>query len=160
MLRITVEIQGEKVLDRALSRFGEQLRDLRQLWPAVVTELRAITREQFAGQGIGATGQWAKLSPAYKRWKEKNYPGRPILVRTEALKDSLLKNNKNTVYRPLPQSLEFGTKIKYAAYHQRGSGKLKRRPIFDLNEQQKTRIIKAIQKRLVSAGRDNGVTLK
>ena len=160
MLNLQFELDGAVIFNRSLSRFGENLRDLRQIWPAVTIELRQIVKEQFNGRGVGPAGQWQPLSDAYRKWKEKKFPGQPLLVRSGDLIQSLTTNTAHTVNQPLPDSLTFGTRLKYATYHQRGGKRLPRRPIFDLNENQKDRITKAVQRRLVAAGRDNGISLQ
>ena len=160
MLNIHMEVLGVEQFNRSFSRFGENLKDLRQLWPAVIVELRAIVKEQFAGRGIGPSGQWQPLSEAYRKWKEKKFPGQPLLVRSGDTIKSLTTNTAHTINRPLPDSLTFGTKLNYPVFHQRGGKRLPRRPIFDLNETQKERLVKAIQRRLVAAGREQGITLQ
>lgn len=160
MLRVIVEADGEAQFDRTFTRFTEQLRDLHDLWPGVVPELRDITREQFAGQGVGPAGSWPALSPKYAAWKAQRYPGKPILQRTGRLIESMTGNRPDSIVEARPDSLEFGTRVPYAAYHQRGAGRLKQRKIFDFNEQQKTRLMKTIQRRLLSAGRESGFALE
>lgn len=161
MLRLTIELEGVREFDRTFTRFTANLRDFRQLWPGVITELRKITAEQFAAQGRGPTGKWKALSPKYAAWKAKRYPGAPILVRTGDLKQSLTSNSAHSIVRATPDLLEFGTSLPYAIYHQTRvpQKRLPRRPVFDFTEADKTRITKAIQVRLVKAGRDNGVTV-
>lgn len=159
MINVTAEVDGVVLVNRTLSRFGELLRDMRQLWPAVIVTVRAILKEQFTGQGVGQTGKWKPLSPAYARWKEKNFPGKPILQRTGDTFEALTKRTTESIVLPLPNTLEFGVALPYPIHHQRGGTRLPRRRIFDFNEAQKRRITKAIQVRLVSAGRDNGITL-
>ncbi len=159
MLNISIEIENQVVFDRTLSRFSENLKDFRQVWPAVTVELRQILKEQFAGQGVGPSGQWAALSPAYKEWKEKKYPGQPILVRTGATRAALTTSTQHSINVPTATTLTFGVALPYPAFHQRGGKKLPRRKIFDFTEAQKVRIVKVIQRRLLNAGGNNGVTL-
>jgi phage gpG-like protein len=161
MLNITFEIDGQIEVDRTFTRFTEQLRDFRQLWPAVITELRKITLQQFAYEGAGATGQWRALSTGYAKWKQKHYPDSLILQRTGAMQLSLTGNTAHSIVRAGKTELEFGTNLHYAIYHQQRAraGRLPRRPIFDFTEAHRTQITKAIQVRLVKAGRDNGVTV-
>jgi hypothetical protein len=45
---------------------------------------------QFLTQGHWAGTPWAQLSDPYRRWKEERYPGRPILVRTGAMRANML----------------------------------------------------------------------
>lgn len=158
-MRITATVENEIGLDRSFSRFTSQLTDLRQIWPAVIIELRAIVREQYAGQGVGPSGRWQPLSPAYAKWKAKHFPGLPILQRTGLTLLSLTGNTSDTVIQQTETTLVFGTRRRGQVFHQRGSGRLPRRKVFDLNEAQKTRIMKAIQKRLLSATQA-GVSLK
>lgn len=160
MLRISIEFDGSK-FDRVFTRYTEQVSDLRQVWPGVITELRAAMREQFAGQGVGPSGSWAQLSPRYRAWKEKQFPGLPILQRSKRLVQSLTGNTSDTVLIAAPDSLTFGTRRPGAVYHQstRGRKKLPRRAVFDLNEPQKIRITKAIQRRLLTTPQQ-GVSLR
>lgn len=159
MVRISLEIDGLIVLDRSLSRFGEQLKDFRQAWPGVIVELQSIMREQFRGQGVGQTGRWEPLSERYREWKERNFPGRPILQRTGATMKALTSRTQHSIIDPQPTILTFGVALRYPIYHQRGSGRLPRRPIFDLTEDHKVRIVRVVQRRVLQAGRENGVTL-
>lgn len=161
MLNITFEIEGQVEFQREFDRFGENLTDFRQLWPGVITVLRKILLEQFAYEGAGATGQWQELSTGYAKWKAKHYPDSPILQRTGAMQLSLTGNTAHSIVRPGKEVLEFGTNLLYASYHQSRAPrtKLPRRPIFDFTEAHKIRITKAIQVRLVKAGRNNGVTV-
>ena len=159
MLKLTADIDGELQFSRTFTRYTENLDDLRQLWPGVIPELRAIMREQFEGEGVGATGKWAGLAAGYKAWKARHYPGKPILQRSGRLLSSLTRNNGDSIVEPKSDSLVFGTRVPYAIHHQRGGGPLKRRKIFDLNQDQKNRLMKVIQRRLLQAGRDAGFTL-
>jgi phage gpG-like protein len=160
MLRLTFEMEGEVVFNRALSRFAENLRDFRQLWPGVIVELRRIVKEQFRGQGVGPSGAWQPLSESYRRWKEKKFPGAPILVRTGTTLRALTSNTEHSIVIPTATELTFGVALPYPIFHQRGGKRLPRRPIFDLTEQHKIRLVKVVQVRLLSAGRDNGITLQ
>lgn len=159
MLTIQIEVEGERQFDRTFTRFTEQLRDLRDLWPACIPELREISKEQFAGEGVGDAGKWAALSARYAAWKAQRYPGKPILQRTGRLVESLTGNKSDSIVEAKPDELIFGTRVPYAVHHQRGAGRLKKRKVFDLNEQQRTRIMKAIQKRLLTSGQSSGFSL-
>lgn len=122
--------------------------------------VRRIVKEQFRGQGVGPTGPWQPLSAAYRRWKEARFPGAPILVRSGATLRALTSNTEHSIVIPTATELTFGVALPYPIFHQRGGKRLPRRPIFDLTEQHKIRLVKVVQVRLLSAGRDNGVTLQ
>lgn len=161
MIRITLQIDGEDQFNRTFTRFTEFLTDLRQIWPGVITEFRQIEKEQFAGEGVGQLGRWKPLSARYAKWKAKKYPGKPILQREGRLVESLTRNSPDSVVNPQREFLEIGTSVEYAAYHHRGvKNRLAQRKVIDFNDTQKNRIMKVIQRRMLSAGRENGFTLK
>jgi phage gpG-like protein len=159
VLNLTIQFDGEVQFSRTFTRFTEQLRDLRDIWPGVIPDFQEFAREQFRGEGVGDTGSWPALSPPYAAWKARHFPGKPILQRTGRLVDSVTGRTRDTLIEAKPDSLEFGTRVPYAVFHQRGSGRLKRRKVFDLNERQRTRLMKTIQKRLLTAGRNSGFAL-
>lgn len=156
-MRITGSVDGVEVMDRAFNRVTERISDFRFLWPSLATEFYAIEREQFASEGAhGASGKWAALSPAYKRWKTVKYPSMPILQATGALMQSMTSPDaSDSVFRPEADHLTIGSKAPYATAHQRGSG-LPARPVISLTEADKKRLTKAIQLPLVGFIRRQG----
>lgn len=157
MIRFRAEIDGVEVLNRGFNRVEQAISDFRPIWPAVAVEVYSINRQQFDSEGAaGASGKFAALSPSYKRWKEKNYPGQPILRLTNALFESLTDPEAlDAVFEPLPNELVIGTRVPYAVAHQRGRG-VPARPPFSFTEPQKRRIQKAIQRGLVQFTRRAG----
>jgi hypothetical protein len=129
--RFTADVDGVPVMDRAFNRVEERISDFRFIWPSVAAEFYAIEREQFASQGAhGLSGAWAKLSPAYARWKEVHFPGMPILQATTALYESLTSpEGADSVFQPEVDQLTIGSRAPYAVAHQRGSGVPARPPI-------------------------------
>jgi phage gpG-like protein len=160
MIRLTVTVEGEPQFDRTLTRFTELVDDLRPIWPGVLEDFREIEKQQFAGQGIGDGGRWQPLSAAYAKIKAQEYPGKPILRRTDRLYNSLTGNTADTSINAQPRRLSIGTRVFYGRFHQRGGGRLVQRRPIDLNEAQRTRLVKTIQRRLLLAGRNNGIPLK
>lgn len=154
----SAEIDGVEVFNRAFNRVEGGLSDLRFIWPSVAAEFYAIEREQFASEGAhGASGKWAPLSPAYKRWKELNFPGEPILRLYHPLVESLTTPDAaGSIFKPERDQLTIGSKVEYATAHQRGSGRMPARPPISLNENDKRRLQKAIQVPLVEFVRKQG----
>lgn len=78
-------------------------------------EVEAIFNKQ---QPRAAGLRWPPLFPRYKRWKDKHYPGAPILVRTGALKRSMITvGAKGNITAISNTKATFGTSIRYAIYH-------------------------------------------
>lgn len=152
MITFVGEVQGVEVLNRGFNRVEGGISDFRPLWPAVAGEFYAIEREQFDSEGAaGASGKWAALSPAYKKWKEANYPGQPIMRLENPLFESLTDPEAlDAIFRPGADELVMGTKLPYARRQHR------ERPLISMTEQQKRRIQKAIQRGLVEFTRRAG----
>lgn len=89
------------------------------------------------------------MSPKYAEQKERDYPGRQILVRTGKLKASLTGKTVDTIRIIHPLQMALGTTIPYAGYHQRGTPTMPRRPVVELTEQDKRSWTKIIQRFLV-----------
>lgn len=153
MLRFSAEIDGVPVLDRAFNRIDEHISDFRNFWPGVITAFYEIEVEQFESEGSkGASGKWTPLSPAYKVFKEREFPGKTILRREDDLFESLTGPDAlGSVLRPEKDELIIGSAVPYALVHQR-----KGRPPISLSEANKRRITKGIQERLVEFVRRTG----
>lgn len=160
-VNFSASVDGVEVLDRSFNRIEEYISDFRNIWPSVADEFYAIEREQFASQGAhGASGTWAPLSPAYRRWKEIHYPGQPILKLVNDLYESLTSpDGGDSVYRSESDQLTIGSQTPYAVAHQRGGGGMPARPPISLSEADKRRIQKAIQLPLVSYIRRQGLVV-
>lgn len=156
MLKFSATVEGVEILNRAFNRVEESISDFRPLWPAVAQEFYAIEREQFDTEGAaGASGKWAALSPAYKRWKEINYPGQPIMKLENTLFESLTDPEAlDAIFRPGKDELVIGSKTPYARrQHQT-------RPLISMSESQKRRLQKAIQRGLVQFTRQAGFEVR
>jgi phage gpG-like protein len=155
LLRFSAEVQGVVELDRAFNRVNEYISDFRSIWPSVTTTVYSIFNQQFASEGAhGASGKWPALSPAYKKWKEVNYPGQPILRLTNSLYESMTSpEGLDSIYRPERDSLTIGSKAPYAAKQHQD------RPIISLTESDKREITKSIQLPLVQFIRKTGFTV-
>jgi phage gpG-like protein len=152
-MEIKFDIHGDEQLKRSLSRFGEHAKDLSEPFREIVKDFHKIERRQFETEGSYGSGGWQPLSPRYAEWKAKKYPGRPIMVLSGLLKESLLGDNPYSVELVTPKSMEVGTVINYAIYHQKGTSKMPARPLIQLTEDDKKRWIKFIQAYLVKQAR-------
>jgi len=152
MLRFVAEIQGVVQLDRAFNRVDQEISDFRNFWPGVITTFYDIESQQFHTEGAsGASGKWTPLSPAYKLFKEREFPGKTILRREDALYESMTGPDAlDSILRPEEHELVIGSALPYAPIHQ------KTRPIISLTEESKRRMVKSIQQRLVEFTRSAG----
>ena len=158
MLRFSGEVAGIDVLDRAFNRVDVQISDFRNFWPGVITTFYEIETEQFQSEGAkGASGKWTPLSPAYKNFKERAFPGQAILRQTNALYDSLTSPDAiGAIIRPEKDELTLGSAVPYALFHQRGTSRMPPRPPISLTDNDKRQMVKAIQVRLVEYARATG----
>jgi phage gpG-like protein len=151
MLKFTFEIEGEKQFDRAFSRVSDRVQDLRPVWDYVETGFYRLTREQFTTQGsAGRHGKWQKLSRKYAEWKQKNYPGMPILQRTGRMMQALTRKTGDTVVIREKQAFGIGASLDYPMFHQTGTSKMPRRRIVDWSDSQRRDMQKMIQRGLLS----------
>lgn len=152
MIQFTGTVDGVTTLNRGFNRIEGFISDFRPIWPAVADEFYAIEREQFESEGAaGASGKWAALSPAYKRWKERNHPGQLIMRLENPLFESLTDPEAlDAIFRPSADELVMGSKLPYARRQHTT------RPLISMTEQQKRRIQKAIQRGLVEFTRRAG----
>lgn len=136
-------------LTAAFERAGIEFAKFGQYaFPRLIPLLEKAVEKQFAAEGGGANrGHFAPLSKAYAAQKEKDYPGRPILVRTGTMRDGLTKESSAYAQRAYSASqLAFGTMgVPYASFHQTGTDELPDRPPFDFGPE--------FQKQLVTAMR-------
>jgi hypothetical protein len=130
---------GEAHLEKlavALERLGDGITDFSEfIWPKVVKDLEEEERRQFAAEGQGpGRGSWAPLSPAYAEQKAKDWPGKPILERTSALREALTNGSASGARRiSTRDSFDFGTSgIEHASFHQVGTSNMTDRPPFDM----------------------------
>lgn len=153
-MRFTIEVEGETQLDREFNRVKETIDDLTPVWKEVQQEFFDIEFEQFSSEGAkGASGKWKPLSPKYEEIKLKKYGTIAliggILYATGAMRESLTRHAKDTIEEFGKQEAAFGTSLPYATYHQTGGGRLPRRKVIDLSDEQKRRVQKRIQKELL-----------
>lgn len=130
LLKITVD--GEQKLNRAFDTLGKAVSDWRELWPEVEQIFFRAELEQFTSEG-GRSTKWAPLSAKYAKQKARRFPGRQILVRTGRLKRSLsVLGGGDQIREAEATSLTLGSRVDYGIYHQRGAGRLPKRPPIEL----------------------------
>lgn len=129
---ITMEPGGAE-LAAGMERWAELVGDFSEAWPAVTRLVRRHHGRTFDSEGA-ATGpkrRWVPLSPRYAAIKARDFPGRPLLVRTTALRRALVEGGPGSRVRETKDSVEIGVTGdvgKIAGYHQKGTPRMPARP--------------------------------
>lgn len=142
---------------RAFSRFGENVKDLSPVWQVLADDFLKVERDQFVSEGQSGSGGWVPLSPGYAAWKAKHAPGRPLLVQSGKLRQSLTERGGEHIEEIRADSLRLGTEVPYAIYHQKGTRRMPARKLVELSETDKTRWTKRIQAFLVQEAKAQGL---
>ncbi|MBV9210630.1 MAG: phage virion morphogenesis protein [Acidobacteria bacterium] len=153
MLRVWMEIDGQVLVDRTLSRFAEDMKapitEL-ELGEPVAQDLREIVDDRFQNDGFG---KWPELAPSTleeKRREWGSFAELSVLVESGDLKRSLTrKGAKGAVLDIQPDELTVGTTIRYARFHQTGTRRMPARTIYDLREQDKRKLMRTIHRQAV-----------
>lgn len=145
-MQISFSIEGQVELSRVLMNVVTAISD----WtPALSTSaedlIEVFSYDVFETEGEAIGALWAPLSLAYSKWKERHFPGQPILTATGHMRESFTSIIDTT-------SLTIGNAAEYFKYHQsRGprTSNLPRRVMLKLTENMKEQVIKNFQRQLL-----------
>lgn len=147
---LTLDIMGDKQLARGLSRFADDVKDLKEPFREIVKQFYEIEEKQFQSEGGYGSGGWKPLSPRTVELKRKaGFPNK-ILVREKFLMESLTGKNPWSIAEVRPLEMRVGSKLEYARFHQKGTSTMPARPVIDLTEGDKMTFMKTIQRYLVN----------
>lgn len=147
--RLSMSVAGEEQLARGFSRIADEFSDYSEPFGQVVDLLKEVERKQFESEGSYGGVGWQPLSPRYAAYKEARYGSKPIMVISGLLKESLTGDNPYYFEKIEPLRLTFGSTVPYGIYHQTGTSKMPQRKLINLNENDKKRVTKTIQKWMV-----------
>lgn len=124
-----VDIMGERQVSLGLLDLEDGMRDLGEPLGVIGDRIVEGVREQMDTEGRRGLGRrWQPLSDPYREWKQRNYPGRKMLVRTGGMKGALLDKraaltvtDSRVIYEPR------GERAEVAARHQSGDGPPRRK---------------------------------
>jgi len=144
-------------------RWANLIADWQPTFQTVVGIFRRHERGHFSSEGASTGALWAALSPAYAAWKERNYPGHPILVLRGRLQAALVDGRgPGAIEKIGPKRLEIGVDgaaIPYAAAHAKGNQRLPARPPIRFDGDVRRRgsfgaaVAQAFQRQIVDARR-------
>lgn len=136
--KLSIKLTNEsKITIKRLARAGKF--DLRPSFKVIGIGYRKEVKAIFERQQPRLRSlKWPSLSEAYARQKEREFPGRPILVKTGDLKNSMTKQGaKGNITIIGKTEAIFGTTIPYGIYHDSNRarfGKLPRRNFSEPSE--------------------------
>jgi len=148
-MRFTLDFHGDTQIDRTLLRMSMDVADARPAWEVLAGKFARAERKQFSSEGGYASGGWAPLSPKYAAWKQRHFPGKPILERTGALKESLTQRPFGVEVLE-PEFMVVGSGIDYGAYHQQGTSRMPQRRPVELTEADRRAWVNVIQRFIVT----------
>lgn len=128
MRNTEVEVIGAEKAALRMQAIIDRSDQLQLVFEKARAELAAANAANFAANGLPSGGAWAPLDPQYGVWKSIRFPGRPTMVRSGRLFESLttLTDSANKINGSTAQ---FGTTVEYARFHQRGTFKMPKRTI-------------------------------
>src|SRR5262245_53623171 len=162
-MELRLEIDGQEEFAGAIDRISDQVSDFRPVWPEIEQVFYRIELEQFGSEGARGGSKWKALSPAYKKWKEVHFPGRPILVRDGRLKRSLSvigAGGSDSIKEFRPLELILGSRGPYAIYHKRGTPKMAARPPMQFKRDDFGKIISRLSRFAERGARDAGFNVQ
>lgn len=128
-LYIKIDLEGVPTLIRRVNGVKGKVKDLRKAWKKIGEDFRKTEERVFNGQGYyGSRPGWTPLTPKYREWKDKHYPGKPILQQTGALKSSLTKKGAGHIEIIRRTSITLGSNDPKFKWHQKGTKKMVARP--------------------------------
>jgi len=163
LLGLNFEVAGVQQVSRVLAISAERVTNLIPVFERIADDFYKGERRVFVTQGavgaateesgVGTWEKWADLNPAYAAWKRKKGFGTKILVKTGKLKGSLTEPGADGSIKVINKlSLEIGTSVPYAGYHQRGTGKMPKREPLRVTRKQARLWVSMINKFLLDVG--------
>lgn len=118
-MHIVAEVHGDERAAHNLEVIGFRAKDIRKIQSRVRTIFRKSEKKRFAAEGPG----WASLSEETRERKRRDGLNPRIMVATSALYDSLvLSRSAKQINTSKPGEFHFGTKVRYAVFHDEGRG--------------------------------------
>jgi len=165
-MKATVRVVNGPKFERESRNFaGAMPETIKDSFTVIKSLFHKFERQLFQTEGgSGEHGKWPALSKAYKAYKSKHYPGKPIMVLEGALQASLAREGTGAI-RILSKAgnkyyIKLGTDVTadgfdYPDYHQSKARK-KRRPI-DLTADQANKFAEVLKNGVEQSVRQTGL---
>lgn len=120
---------------------------------AVDKVFRAHEKTLFSTEGQSGGPRWQELSPAYRAWKEKHFPGRRILTLTSEMRKAFSQQGGDHIaqeFRVNKQwTIRVGARSEKGFWHATGAGNLPERPPIQFKGDQAEQVALEINRALV-----------
>lgn len=151
---LLINVIGEELIQRRIDSVVANT-DLTPAMEKIRTELHAAFEESLASEGRSNSQPYAPLSPRYRRWKQKHYPGQPILSRTRRMRRSFQKGGAANISEVGPLHATVGSRVRtpkgrwyLAALHQEGTRRMPRRRLGHLNPALRDKLLQHVHDHL------------
>ncbi len=112
-LTISFNFIGKDQMIRAINTLDTSLDDFSNVFEKCADDFYSTMKRVFATEGKELGTPWRPLTESTKAAKESEYPGKGILERTGALKQSLTnRNDTNAICEVGPTSLKIDSQVK------------------------------------------------
>lgn len=150
---IDFTVLGEKQLSRELLRFSERAVNATPAWVKIIEDMMDQIAEQFDSEGNRGSGGWAQLKPETILFKQREGYPLDILLRTQALRDSLIaRGAPHQILDIFPDRFTFGSDLFYGNIHMKGSPSTNlpaRKPV-DFTETDRRGYVNTLQRWIVT----------
>lgn len=151
---INFTLDGVGTVTRRINGVIGKVKNLTPAFKKIGKDFRETERRVFQGQGAyGSRSRWQPLTPKYKEWKDKHYPGKPILEQTGALKNSLISKGGNHIEIITKNSITLGNKDPKFKWHQKGTRKMVARPPITFTKYQGDKWAKIIRDEILKGAK-------
>lgn len=125
-VNIKIEVNASRAIIK-MEQMSERAKDFKPVFRWAKRELGLMNGQNFAAGGL-PVGGWSPLDPKYAEWKSRNYPGRPDMIISKKLFNSV-RNLDGPANKINKTTAQFGTDVEYAKFHQYGTNKMPKRQI-------------------------------
>lgn len=145
-LDLTIEIFGEKIVQRRMLRVGERAVDAAPAFLKISEMFYASEKKQFDTEGSWASHGWAPDKQSTINEKVRNGYSTLTLQRTGQLMKSLTTPDADSSVRKIgPDFVEVRSTVPYGKYHQKGTQYMPMRKPAELADVTKVEMVKVIQ---------------
>lgn len=140
-MRVEFNMLGEKQVSRELLRAGLRADQAAPVLGAIADDIIDWTRDQFDSEG-GRSGGWAPLADSTVKSRGSAHPILQVhgdLMREMTSRSNWIVTDSFAHFQPPDEQEQIG------GYHQTGTTKMPRRPIFDFSPEERAQIVRKVQ---------------